>query len=111
MKGWKTLNSTADVDVALEASHKHTIVFFKHSTRCSISSMAWNRIVNINEDESNSADFYFLDLIQHRDVSNYIADRLSVYHESPQIIVVKNGEATLDISHLEIQPQEILENI
>lgn len=111
MKGWKTLSSTADVDVALEVSHQHPIVFFKHSTRCSISTMAWNRIVNINENESNSADFYFLDLIQYRDVSNYIADRLSVYHESPQIIVVKNGEATLDISHLEIQPKEILDNL
>lgn len=111
MKGWKTLSSTADVDVAIEDSHQHPIVFFKHSTRCSISSMAWNRIVNINENESSSTDFYFLDLIQYREVSNYIADRLSVYHESPQAIVVKNGEATFDISHLEIQPKEILDNI
>jgi len=111
MKGWKTLTSIAEVDLAVEASHQHPIVFFKHSTRCSISSMAWNRIVKINEDESKITDFYFLDLIQYRDVSNYIAEKLSVYHESPQIIIVKNGEATLDISHLEIQPKEILENI
>ena len=111
MKGWKTLCSTADVDAAIESSNQRSVVLFKHSTRCSISSMAWNRIININEDESESIGFYYLDLIQHRDVSNYIAERLSVNHESPQVIVVKNGEATLDISHFEIQPKEILDNI
>lgn len=111
MKGWKTLSTIADVDSAIESSHQRSVVLFKHSTRCSISSMAWNRIININNDESEFVGFYFLDLIQHRDVSNYISDKLSVNHESPQVIVVKNGEATLDISHLEIQPQEILDNI
>ncbi|TNF08335.1 MAG: DUF2847 family protein, partial [Bacillota bacterium] len=51
---------------------------------------------------------YFLDLLNHRDVSNEIANRFQVVHQSPQLILIKNGVAVYNASHSEIQA-EVLE--
>lgn len=100
---WNKLNSLADLDEAIALSHSKSVMLFKHSTRCSISSMALSRI----ESEWNYSDEevlpFYLDLIAHRDVSNAIASKLNVFHASPQMIVVKNGKSVLDASHNEIR--------
>ncbi len=84
-------------------------VIFKHSTRCATSSMALNRLErNTPPDQT---DFYFLDLIRHRDVSNMIATEFSVYHESPQVLIIKNEECIYDESHGGIQMDEIAEQV
>jgi bacillithiol system protein YtxJ len=102
---WRTITSIADLNTAIEVSHHEPVVLFKHSTRCSISSMALNRLSS--ETNSETPLIYYLDLIAHRDVSNTIAEQLHVYHESPQVIVVKNGEAVYDESHGGIRMSEI----
>jgi bacillithiol system protein YtxJ len=86
-------------------------LIFKHSTRCSISSMALNRIEKSDKLKNTSLDYYYLDLIKHRDLSNKIASDFSVPHESPQIILMQKGEVILDASHSEINAEEILETI
>ncbi|MFK7799579.1 MAG: bacillithiol system redox-active protein YtxJ [Aureispira sp.] len=97
---WKKLESIADLEAAIEASNQQAVALFKHSTRCPVSSMA-KRLVE--RDWDLSIDAYFLDLIAYRDVSNAIAERLEVQHQSPQMIVVKNGAAVYDASHESIQ--------
>ena len=100
---WNKLESISDLDQAIELSFQIPVLLFKHSTRCSISSMALNRTESgwdISEEEL--APFY-LDLIAHRDVSAAIADKLNVFHQSPQIVLVKEGKAVLDASHNEIR--------
>lgn len=100
---WNELSNVSDLDQAIELSFEKPVLLFKHSTRCSISSMALNRTESgwdIPEEEL--APFY-LDLIAHRDVSSAIADKLNVFHQSPQIILVKEGKAVLDASHNEIR--------
>lgn len=57
------------------------------------------------------ADFYFLDLLKYRPISSAIAERFQVHHESPQIIVIKNGEVVYDESHMSIQMQEITSQV
>ncbi|MGB1204616.1 MAG: bacillithiol system redox-active protein YtxJ [Chitinophagales bacterium] len=104
---WKTLASETDLNAAIDASNNKNIILFKHSTRCSISSMAKSRLErgwNISEAE---ADIYYLDLIQYRSVSNAIAANLDVVHQSPQVIVVRNGKAIYDASHSAIDAQSI----
>jgi bacillithiol system protein YtxJ len=82
-------------------------VIFKHSTRCSISSMAKNRLErSVQTDE---LDFHFLDLIKYRSISSRISEDFKVYHESPQILVIKNGECIYDESHSGIEMEEIVE--
>lgn len=97
---WKKLESVADLEAAIEASNNQAVALFKHSTRCPVSSMA-KRLVE--SDWDLSIDAYFLDLIKHRDVSNAIAERLGVHHQSPQMIMVKDGKAIYDASHESIK--------
>lgn len=99
---WKNLNTEADIADVVHRSYKIPCAVFKHSTRCSISDMVKNRLeknFNLPEDK---VEMYFLDLIRHRVVSNHIADFFSVRHESPQIIVIKDGKAIYHSSHTDI---------
>jgi bacillithiol system protein YtxJ len=86
-------------------------VIFKHSTRCSISMMA-KRSFEFSWDviPPNTA-MYFLDLIAHRDISAYIAEAFQVHHESPQALLIKDGECILDSSHSDISAEEIAATI
>lgn len=77
---------------------------FKHSTRCSVSSMVKNRLERDWSDKD--IPVYYLDLIAHRNVSNLIADVSGVRHESPQLIVFNNGAAVYDASHTGIIAEE-----
>ena len=110
MKGWTNLDSIGQFDEIIDQSSSQAIVIFKHSTRCSISSMAQRRLNDLDPNGLN-ASFYYLDLIAHRDVSNYIAEKLDEHHESPQILVVKNGSCDYVASHMEITARDIIEQI
>lgn len=77
-------------------------IIFKHSTRCSISMMARKRF-ELDEDAiPEGTSLYFLDLIRHRDVSSAVAELFDVYHESPQVLVIKDGVCIYHASHGEI---------
>ncbi|RYZ99390.1 MAG: bacillithiol system redox-active protein YtxJ [Sphingobacteriaceae bacterium] len=83
-------------------------IIFKHSTRCSISMMAKRRFELDWDDLPENLPLYFLDLIQYRDISNQIAELFQVYHESPQLLLIKDGECILDQSHGGISVDEAL---
>ncbi len=106
---WIQLNSPNQLAEIKEKSKQKPQVIFKHSTRCSISSMAKGRLERSSAPDD--ADFYFLDLISYRDISNKIAKDFHVFHESPQIIVIKNGECVYDESHGSITMDEIKEQV
>ena len=84
-----------------------TVLIFKHSTRCSISSMALNRLETKWIDNEN-IQTYYLDLLNHRDISNEIANLFSVEHASPQILLIKNGVCIYNASHTDISAADIL---
>ncbi|MBD0332206.1 MAG: bacillithiol system redox-active protein YtxJ [Chitinophagaceae bacterium] len=84
-------------------------VIFKHSTRCSISSVALQRLRR--SDAPFDIDFYFLDLLAYRQLSNKVSDIFKVHHESPQILLIKDGYCIYDESHLGISVEEILEQV
>jgi bacillithiol system protein YtxJ len=83
-------------------------VIFKHSTRCSISMMVKKRFELDGDKLPENLPLYFLDLIKHRDISNQIASDFHVYHESPQLLLIKNGECVLDLSHGQISVDEAM---
>jgi bacillithiol system protein YtxJ len=72
---------------------------FKHSTRCNISSMALSRMERSDFFEKNDLPFYYLDLIQYRNISNYVAEKLNIEHESPQLLIIENGKCIANESH------------
>lgn len=106
---WTDLNDVAQLETIKKDSHNQPQVIFKHSTRCSISSMVKNRL-----DRSEipaGIQFHYLDLIAHRDVSNKIAEAFFVEHESPQVLLIRNGECVYDESHNGISMDEIAEQV
>lgn len=106
---WIELNNANQLAEIKELSKSRPQVIFKHSTRCSISSMAKNRLDK--NKQPDSSDFYFLDLIRYRSLSNKIAEDFSVTHESPQVLLIKNCECVYEESHTGIQMEEIAEQI
>ena len=99
---WMELSTLDQLNKIKEDSYKKTQVLFKHSTRCSISSMAYNRLEKGWDEKSEAADFHYLDLIRFREVSNAIASMFSVHHESPQLLVIKNGVCERNASHNQV---------
>jgi len=91
---WKVLNSESQFLDLLANESLYAV--FKHSTRCSISTMAKNRV---ERDWNLELPIYYLDLIQFRSVSNLIAEKSGVEHQSPQLIVFQNGTPIYDASH------------
>jgi bacillithiol system protein YtxJ len=102
---WIPLEKVEQLDELVANSENRTQVVFKHSTRCSISSMVLNRLERENPPEG--FDFYLLDLLAYRNISNSIAEKLQVHHESPQVIVLRKGEVIYEESHMAIQMDEI----
>jgi len=84
---------------------------FKHSTRCYTSLMAKKRFESDWDNLPKDMSVYFLDLIQHRELSNQIAQLFHIHHESPQLLLIKDGECVLDLSHGEISVEEALAEI
>ena len=105
---WITLNNISQLQSIQEESYQHPQVIFKHSTRCSISSMVLKRLER--EGKPENMKFYYLDLIKFRDISNKVSEMFSVNHESPQILLIKNGECVYDESHYGITMDALTEN-
>ena len=106
---WIPLKTEDDLNAVKIKSAEKPQVIFKHSTRCSISSMAKSRLERSHSPEG--IDFNFLDLIAHRSLSGRVAEEFSVAHESPQVLVIKNGECIYDESHSGISMDEITEKV
>jgi bacillithiol system protein YtxJ len=107
---WNTLNSALQLDVINEESKSLKIVLFKHSTRCSISDMALNRLESNWKDADNELiKPYYLDLIAHRDLSNLLAGHYHVEHQSPQVLIISNGKCIYNESHANIRYKEIMD--
>ncbi|HMJ47069.1 MAG TPA: bacillithiol system redox-active protein YtxJ [Ferruginibacter sp.] len=104
---WNTLTTESELEEINKRSVEKPQVIFKHSTRCGISSMAKNRLER--SQSPGDLDFYFLDLLAHRSLSNKIAAEFSVHHESPQVLVIKNGECVYDESHSGISMDDIID--
>jgi len=86
-------------------------VIFKHSTRCSVSMMAKKKFEFEWDAIPEGTAVYFLDLISYRELSNKIAEQFQVHHESPQMLLIKNGECIYETSHGEISAEDLAEQI
>ena len=108
---WNDLTDLKQLEEIAEESVETSIIIFKHSTRCSISRMAlknFEKEYNIQED---SAKPYFLDLLEHRDISNAIASQFNVEHQSPQLLLIKDGKVVYHTSHSDIDAEAVKDKI
>ncbi|MEL1241113.1 bacillithiol system redox-active protein YtxJ [Flavobacterium flavipallidum] len=105
---WENLTDLNQLGEIIFNSNEKPAVIFKHSTRCSVSRMALKQFENeFNLEEEVTP--YFLDLISYREISNEIANRFQVQHQSPQILVIKDGKSIYDASHSDIDAESLKE--
>ena len=108
---WIPLHEVAQLDAIATETSQTPALIFKHSTRCGISRMVLKQFEKDYALSAHQLQPYFLDLLNHRDISNAIAERFSVVHESPQILVIKNGNCIFDASHHEIDAVSLQDKI
>jgi bacillithiol system protein YtxJ len=106
---WKNIDDQVIIKDFIADNINQTYVIFKHSTRCSISIFVKARLDK--HAENFPCDFYLLDLLKNRRLSNEIAEIFHVHHESPQVLLIKNGECVYSETHGEIEMNELLQQI
>ena len=104
---WLDLNSLDLLDNIEQNSSQKPIILFKHSTTCGISASALSKITQQWTSKSPSTEFYLLDLLSYREISNQIAKQFDVVHQSPQILVIKNGKCIFNASHHAIDLEKV----
>ncbi len=109
MINWINLTAAEQIE-QIKAAVGYSIIF-KHSTRCSISMMAKRKFELDGKLFDENTPLYFLDLIKYRELSKTVADVFNVHHESPQLLLIKDGECVLDQSHSSISAEEAVEVI
>src|SRR6478609_2355981 len=102
---WIPLQFLEQLDEMVAVSDQKPALIFKHSTRCSVSRFALKQFEN-EYALDDKIDAYFLDLLEYRDISNEIASRFQVTHQSPQLLLIKNGKSVYDVSHSDIDAGE-----
>lgn len=112
---WHQLTDLSQLNALVNTSKEQstnelTVLIFKHSTRCSISSMALNRL-EAKWVANESVKPYMLDLLNYRDISNEIASVFDVEHASPQVLLIKNGQCFYHNSHNGISYSGIMDAI
>lgn len=110
---WNNLTEIQQLETIKQESGVQPVAIFKHSTRCSISATALDRFERgfAKNQDHKGLKFYYLDLIAHRDISNKIAAEFDVEHESPQLLLIKNGAVTFTESHYGIDFNDVLERV
>lgn len=106
---WIELTDEAQLDAITEESKTQPVVIYKHSHRCHICTMAKTRLER--GEAPAGVKFYFLDVLAHRPVSNRVAEIFHVHHESPQLLLIKNGECVYEESHNGIRMDELVEQL
>lgn len=103
---WKTLDTIEQLEEIKQNSFEKTQLIFKHSTRCIISKMALQNFER-NYEVGEGAEAYFLDLIAHRSVSNAVAEVFHIEHQSPQLLIIKEGKVVFHESHEGIDASDV----
>ena len=103
---WIPLTNLGQLNEIIHESTSTPVIIFKHSTRCSVSRMALKQFEN-EFDLQSKVTPYFLDLLENRDISSEIALRFGVVHQSPQLILIKDGKAIYNASHSDIAFEDL----
>lgn len=98
---WEELHNVEEYREALDHSFTKPILFFKHSTTCFISKTVLKNLESqiSSSENKDKIDLYYLDLLHFRPISNLMANDLDLAHQSPQAILIKNGEVKYHASH------------
>lgn len=104
--GWRPLTDIGQLNEIIHESTEKPIAIFKHSNRCGVSRMTLKQFEN-EYDLQDKITPYFLDLLENRQLSDEIANRFDVAHESPQLLLIRNGQPIYTASHGDIYADDL----
>ena len=106
---WLPLTQPEQLTDIVRESHEHPVLIFKHSTTCSISAAAKGKLERQWADANLPAGtpLYYLDLLRFRPISAQIAQEFGVQHESPQLLLIQDGQCTYHASHMGIRLSDV----
>lgn len=102
-KDWSNLTDENQITEIIALSNSIPVYIFKHSTTCGISAQAKENVEISFKNTDKPLLFYYLDLLKFRSISNEVALKLNVHHQSPQLILVHNGQVAFTTSHHKIK--------
>jgi len=108
---WETISDPTQLETIIEASKDQPQLIYKHSHRCSVCFVSKGNLENAADDILESADMHFINVVNSRQASDYIASELGVRHESPQVILLDNGEVIWHASHGGIKGDAVLDKL
>lgn len=103
---WRSLTDAGQLNEIINESTEKPVAIFKHSTRCGVSRMTLKQFES-EYDLEDKVTPYFLDLLENRDLSNEIASRFGIEHQSPQLLLIRNGRTIYDASHSDIYADDL----
>jgi len=104
---WKEITDLETLDTLTQESYKKPVAILKHSISCGISRMVLRNFEQEYDLKEEDYNLYFLDLLRYREISNKIASRFNVPHQSPQLIILKEGKVVYDASHSEVKAESL----
>ncbi|MBX2845825.1 MAG: bacillithiol system redox-active protein YtxJ [Saprospiraceae bacterium] len=107
-KSWIALQEPKQLKEIIDRSFQQPVLIFKHSTSCGISHAAHHHLEKNTPKLAEVVEFYYLDLLRFRNISNQIAQDFNVIHQSPQILVLKNGKVSFHTSHHAIDAEQVI---
>lgn len=96
---WNALTDVDQISKIIEASKTKPQLIFKHSTRCGISRMVLKNFELDFKFDAATFDLHYIDLLNYREISTQIATTFDVMHQSPQLLILKNGVVVKHDSH------------
>lgn len=108
---WETISDPSQLKPIIEASKDRPQLIYKHSHRCSVCFVSKGNLESVAEDILESADMHFVNVVNSRQASNHIESELGVRHESPQVILLDNGEVIWHASHGGIKGDAVIEKL
>jgi bacillithiol system protein YtxJ len=108
---WIPLTDDRQLDELIAASYHKPIAIYKHSTRCSVSVMVKKSLEMQWNAAEDDLPVYYLDLLAYRPISNRIAQIFGIEHQSPQLILIRDGKAVYHASHSEIDFDQMVEKV
>jgi bacillithiol system protein YtxJ len=106
---WQGISSEEEVSNVLLASNDKPQVIYKHSPSCAISYLALRDLETLPNEVQTKADYYMVDVVGQRPISNFITKTLAIRHESPQLFIIKDGEVVWNGSHHQVKADAVSE--
>ena len=99
------VTDTKSLDELADRSKERPVVIFKHSLTCPISAAAYDQMAEFD------GEVALVEVQRARDLSGEIENRLGVTHESPQVIILRNGQVAWNASHFKITAGAVAEAV